>query len=240
MRLYAGQWDDGELPDHRLTTPSTPMTSSSVLLRAVVNPPTAGPATVAVSTTSDLTSTTGHPDHHAGQVGVGIDGHAQLDRGGRDQATGRSDSRPPRREPFAPYIGNVTLTLPPGTTFGSFTGGWVTDTTADESTYNCSVVSGTTVSCKTYFPPGSAAGDAFTVVLDGVTNTLTTGPTTVSVATSVGHQGRDGAGHHHGRHLRQGLGQAHGEHSRSRSARPSHRPTSRPRDRVRCSRRAAR
>jgi hypothetical protein len=46
-------------------------------------------------------------------------------------------------------------------------------------------VSGTKVSCKVYFPPGSAAGDAFTVVLDGVTNTLTTGPTTVSVATSV-------------------------------------------------------
>ena len=77
------------------------------------------------------------------------------------------------------------LTLPSGTTFGSFTGGWLTDTTTNEATYNCSVASGTTVSCLVYFPPGSAAGDAFTVVLDGVTNTLTTGPTTVSVSTTV-------------------------------------------------------
>ena len=86
---------------------------------------------------------------------------------------------------FAPYVGHVRLTLPPGTTFGSFTGGWLTDTTATIATYNCSVVGGTTVSCLVYFPPGSAAGDVFTVVLDGVTNTLATGPTTVSVSTSV-------------------------------------------------------
>ncbi len=86
---------------------------------------------------------------------------------------------------FAPYIGTVTMNLPPGTTFGSFTGGWVTDTTANIASYNCSVTGTTVLLQGQYFPPGSADGDAFTVVLDGVTNTLTTGPTTVSLATSV-------------------------------------------------------
>jgi hypothetical protein len=156
----------------------------SVLLRAVVNPPTAGPTTVAVSTTSDLPSSTGPLTITPAQSVTGLTVTPSSTKAGvtTNWSFGFNASS---TGAFAPYIGHVMLTLPPGTTFGSFSGGWLTDTTTNESTYNCSVASGTTVSCLVAFPPGSAAGDAFTVVLDGVTNPLTTGPTTVSVATSV-------------------------------------------------------
>jgi len=156
----------------------------SVLLRGVVNGPTAGPTTISVSTTSDLTSTTAPLTITPAKAVAGLTVTPGTTEAGvtSNWTFGFTASS---TGAFASYIGNVTLTLPPGTTFGSFTGGWVTDTTANIATYNCSVVSGAKVSCKVYFPPGSAAGDAFTVVLDGVTNTLTTGPTTVSVATSV-------------------------------------------------------
>jgi hypothetical protein len=155
----------------------------AVLLRGVINPPTAGSDTVAVSTTSDLTSTTAPVTITPARSVTGLTVTPSSTEAGV-QANWTFGFTASSTGAIAPYIGNITLTLPPGTTFGSFTGGWVTDPTADEATYNCSVVSGTTVSCKTYFPGGSSGGDAFTVVLDGVTNTLTTGPTTVSVSTS--------------------------------------------------------
>ena len=156
----------------------------SVLLRGVVNGPTAGPVTIPVTTSSDLTSIAAPLSLTPAQAVIGLTvtpGSAEAGVTGNWTFGFTASST----GAFAPYIGTVTVTLPPGTTFGSFTGGWVTDTTATISTYNCSVASGTTVSCKVYFPPGSAAGDVFTVVLDGVTNTLTTGPATVSLATSV-------------------------------------------------------
>jgi hypothetical protein len=156
----------------------------SVLLRAVVNPPTTGSTTVAVSTTSDLPSSTGPLTITPAQSVSGLTVTPSSTEAGvtTNWSFGFTASS---TGAFAPYIGHVMLSLPPGTTFGAFSGGWLTDTTANIATYNCSVASGTTVSCLVYFPPGSAAGDAFTVVLDGVTNPLTTGPTTVSVATTV-------------------------------------------------------
>jgi hypothetical protein len=156
----------------------------SVLLRAVVNPPTTGPTTVSVSTTSDLPSSTGPLTITPAQSVSGLTVTPSSTKAGvtTNWSFGFNASS---TGAFAPYIGHVMLTLPVGTTFGSFTGGWLTDTTANIATYNCSVATGTTVSCLVYFPPGSAADDAFTVVLDGVTNTLTTGPTTVSVSTTV-------------------------------------------------------
>jgi len=156
----------------------------SVLLRGVVNTSTTGPTTVSVSTTSDLPSSTGPLTITPAQSVSGLTVTPSSTEAGvtTNWSFGFTASS---TGAFAPYIGHVMLTLPPGTTFGSFSGGWLTDTTANIATYNCSVASGTTVSCLVYFPPGSAAGDAFTVVLDGVTNPLTTGPTTVSVVTTV-------------------------------------------------------
>ena len=156
----------------------------SVLLRGVVNPPTAGPTTVSVSTTSDLTSSTGPLTITPAQSVSGLTVTPSSTEAGVTTNWSFAFSASSTGA-FAAYIGKVSLTLPTGTTFGSFSGGWLTDTTTNEATDNCSVATGTTVSCLVYFPPGSSAGDAFTVVLDGVTNTLTTGPTAVSVSTTV-------------------------------------------------------
>ncbi|HXQ61686.1 MAG TPA: hypothetical protein VN796_05085 [Acidimicrobiales bacterium] len=156
----------------------------SVLLRSVVNPSTTGPATVSVSTTSDLTSSTAPLTITPAQSVTGLTVSPSSTEAGV-QANWTFGFTSSSTGAFAPFIGHVLLTLPPGTTFGHFTGGVLTDTTAGGATYNCTVVSGTTVSCLVYFSTTVAAGDTFSVVLDGVTNTLTTGPTTVSVSTSV-------------------------------------------------------
>ena len=71
---------------------------------------------------------------------------------------------------------------------GSFSGGTVTDTTTGQTLDiddDCSVVSGTTVSCPLYYYDNTVnAGDVMSVVLNGVTNPTTTGTATITVSTT--------------------------------------------------------
>jgi hypothetical protein len=79
----------------------------------------------------------------------------------------------------------ITVTLPAGTSMGSFTGGDVADSTTDQTVGSrCTVTGGTTVSCAIYDGASIRAGDVVSVSLNGVTNLTTTGPVTVSVSTS--------------------------------------------------------
>jgi hypothetical protein len=155
----------------------------TVLLRGVINPSAAGSATVAVTTTSDLTSATTPVTITPAQSVTGLTVTPSSAGAGltsnwtfafHSSSTGA----------FGAYDGYVTLNLPAGTTFGSFTGGRVVDNTIGQEVDNCSIT-GTTVKCLAAFSSNNVhAGDSFSVILNGVTNTLTTGPVPVSLSTS--------------------------------------------------------
>jgi hypothetical protein len=156
----------------------------SVELRGLTNPSTTGSGTVSVSTTSDLVATTTSVTITSAQSVHGLSATPASTAAGvlTNWTFGFTSSSTGQ---LAPWGATVTLTLPTGTSLGSFTGGLVTDTTNGAEFANCSVVSGTTVSCFVSYNQTLNAGDAFSVTLDGVTNPTTTGPATVSVSTSA-------------------------------------------------------
>jgi hypothetical protein len=163
----------------------------TVTLNGVTNPTTPGPATVSVSTSSDTTPATASisiatttsvtslsatpSSSAAGALSTWTIGFTTSSSGALEGSAGST----------------ITVTLPTGTILGSFTGGTVTDVTTGQIVnypyyyyYDCTVVSGTTVSCPIYYYETVNAGDVVSVVLYGVTNPTTTGPATVSVSTS--------------------------------------------------------
>jgi hypothetical protein len=155
----------------------------SVYLRGVTNPSTSGSGTLTVSTTSDVTPATATVSItpaksvtglaiSPGSTEAGVESNWTI--GFASSSTGA----------FPAFVGNVAVTLPTGTTFGSFSGGRLIDTTTSREVDNCSVTSGTTVTCLAEFSDTVNAGDRFSLVLNGVTNTLSTGPGSVSVATT--------------------------------------------------------
>ncbi len=84
----------------------------------------------------------------------------------------------------------ITVTLPPGTTFGSYTGGITVDTTTvNNIDYGCVVSSGTTLSCGVFLGQTVNPGDVVSVTIQAVTNPSTTGSKTVTVSTSSDHAG---------------------------------------------------
>ena len=81
--------------------------------------------------------------------------------------------------------GTVTVALPTGTTFGSFDGGSVMDTTTgDQLSDDCYNTSGTVVVCAFNYGNSANAGDVLSVVLNNVTNPTSTGSATTTVTTS--------------------------------------------------------
>jgi hypothetical protein len=150
----------------------------------VINPSSAGPATVPVTTTSDLTAATTPVTITPAQSVTGLTVTPSATGAGL-QSNWTFAFHSSSTGAFGAFDGYVTLTLPPGTTFGSFNSGRVVDNTIGQEVDNCSVTSGTTVKCSAAFSSNNVhAGDSFSVILGGLTNTLTTGPVPVSLSTS--------------------------------------------------------
>ena len=159
----------------------------SVTLEGITNPTATGSGTVSVSTSSDTTPVSKSVTITAAGSASGVTVTptstavgAQVNWTVGLTATGAM-----------PYGSDdtVTVTLPTGSTFGSFNNyvaSTVTDTTTVQNLSNsCTVTSGTTVSCQFNYGNSVNAGDVLAVTLYGVTNSTTTGSGTVSVSTSA-------------------------------------------------------
>ena len=155
----------------------------AVALNGVTNPSATGSVTTSVSTSSDLTvvtaSTTIGTLHALSNVTVtptstAVGALATYTVGFTTSSTGAltqgSNSA-------------VTVVLPTGSTFASYAGGSVTDTTTSQQVGSCTPSSGTTVTCG--ISTSTHAGDVLSVVLNGIANPTTTGVATVSVSTST-------------------------------------------------------
>jgi hypothetical protein len=157
----------------------------SVVLDDVTNPTTTGSGTTTVSTSSDKAATKSVTITAAQAVaGLSVVPASTAAGATTNWTVGFTTSSTgdlvyPRS--------TITMALPSGTTFGSFDGGTVTDTTTGQAvSYDCSNPSGTTVTCTLddYYATLISAGDVISVVLDGVTNPTTTGSATTTVSTS--------------------------------------------------------
>ena len=79
----------------------------------------------------------------------------------------------------------VTVTLPAGTTFASYNGGYMTDTTTGNYLdYGCTLAGGTSLTCYVFLGQTVNPGDTVSVVIRVVTNPSATGSPTVQVRTS--------------------------------------------------------
>ncbi len=157
----------------------------SVVLNDVTNPTTTGSATTTVSTSADTKTATKSVTLTAAQAvsNLSVTPSSTAVGATTDWTVGFTTSN----TGALPYPGStVTVTLPTGTTFGSYEGGMVTDTTTgDPLSDNCSNTSGTTMTCTFNYGNSASAGDVLSVVLNDVTNPTTTGSATTTVSTSA-------------------------------------------------------
>ena len=83
---------------------------------------------------------------------------------------------------------SVTVALPTGSSFGSFDGGTLTDTTTGNGlSSDCFNTTGTTVECDFNFGNSANAGDVLSLVLTDVTNPTSTGSASTTVSTECGY-----------------------------------------------------
>ena len=157
----------------------------AVALEDVTNPTATGSANTTVSTSADTKTVTKAvtftSTQHVSNVSVvpastAVSATTDWTIGFTTSSTGA-----------LPYPGSsVTLVLPAGTTFGSFDGGSVTDTTTGNSLGgDCENTSGTTVTCNLNGGNTASAGDVLAVALEDVTNPTATGSANTTVSTSA-------------------------------------------------------
>ena len=80
---------------------------------------------------------------------------------------------------------SINMTLPGGTTYGSFEGGTVTDTTTgDTLSSDCYNPSGTELTCVFNYGNSANAGDVLSVLLTDITNPTSTGSANTAVTTT--------------------------------------------------------
>ena len=157
----------------------------SVALDDVTNPAATGSANTTVSTSADTNTVTKAitftSSQHVSNVSVVPASTA------KSATTNWTVGFTTSSTGALPYPGSaVTLKLPAGTTFGSFNGGSVTDTTTGNSLGgDCENTSGTTVTCNLNDGYSGNAGDVLSVALDDVTNPATTGSASTTVSTSA-------------------------------------------------------
>ncbi|HEY5250370.1 MAG TPA: hypothetical protein VIJ09_01840 [Acidimicrobiales bacterium] len=158
----------------------------SLSVFGATNPAATGPGTVSVSTTSDtamatvpvsITTAQSVTGLTLGLVSTAADALTTWSFAFTTSSTGGLDGTAGSA---------IRMTLPAGTTFaGSFAFGVVTDVTTSQtlSIQQCSIPSGTTVSCL--IPTNTVrAGDVVSVLLRAGTNPATTGTTNIAVSTT--------------------------------------------------------
>jgi hypothetical protein len=161
----------------------------SVVLTDVINPMVTGSATTTVSTTSDTLVATQSVTLTTPQAVTNLSVLPTSKAAGRT-TNWRIGLTTSSTGAMAYPGGTVSVTLPTGTTFGSFDGGTVTDTTTgkkvsgNRSNGPCTSTSGTTVTCTLKGGYAVNAGDVLSVLLTNVTNPTLTGSALTSVSTS--------------------------------------------------------
>jgi PKD repeat protein len=154
-----------------------------VALDGVTNPSATGSVTTSVSTSSDLNVVTASTSigslHALSNVTVSLSSAAagapaSYSVGLTTSTTGALT---------AGGGSTVTVVLPSGSSFGSYTGGSVTDVTTGQRVASCQVGTGTTITCPVTI--STHAGDVLAVLLSGITNPTTPAPATVTVSTST-------------------------------------------------------
>jgi len=166
----------------------SPGDALSVTLDGVTNPSATGAGTVSVSTSSDTTPVNKSVTFTAAGAVTGVSATDSSTAAGAqvDWTIGLTTSATGALDYGA--ASTVNVTLPSGSTFGSyndFGNSVVTDTTTSEIVSSgCPLATGTTVSCALNEGNNVSPGDVLSVALEGVTNPTATGPGTVSVSTS--------------------------------------------------------
>jgi trimeric autotransporter adhesin len=155
----------------------------SVMLSGVTNPTTAGSAITTVSTSSDAIPVTGVLTFTAAQAVSNLS--LSLTSTAVGATTNWTIGFTTSSSGALPHQGGstITVTLPTGTTFGSFGGGLVNDASNGAFVSNDCQLSGTTVVCVLGYSDVNA-GDELSVSLGNVTNPTAIGSVATTVSTS--------------------------------------------------------
>ena len=157
----------------------------SVALNAVTNTTTTGSASVSVVTSADTKAATASVSITTANAVSGLTVVPSSTAAGAQTTWTANFTTSATGALEYSADSAVTITLPTGTTFASFQGGTVTDTTTgDPLSDSCSNTSGTTVTCSNNYGYNSAAGDVLSVVLTGLTNPNVNATTTTNVSTT--------------------------------------------------------
>ena len=161
----------------------------SLVLTDVTNPTSTGSATTTVSTSSDtqgvsktvtITAAKGISNLSVSPSSTAAGATTNWTIGFTTSSTGALG-----------YPGAfVTVVLPAGSSFGSFEGGTLTDTTTGNGlSSDCYSTTGTTLECDFNYGNFANAGDVLSLVLTDVTNPASTGSASTTVSTSSDTQG---------------------------------------------------